>query len=186
MKKTISISIIGVVGIILCIYFFEDSDKTLPNYATVIGTICSIVGLSIAYINILALKEESIIISKQIHLTLEKVNQLNSLSEISKAIKVNQEIQEFLRNEKIELARLRTLDLKYMLLHFNNDLLLNELTSDEEYKKLILDFGIDLNSLNETLINSKRKVDFTKVVKNLEELSTYLTKFELKLKSIKI
>lgn len=186
MKKTIYITIIGFVGIIVCVYYFKESDKTLPNYATVIGTICSIVGLSIAYINILALKKESIIISNQINLTLEKVNQINSLTEISKAIKVNQEIQEFLRNGKIELARLRTMDLKYMLLHFNNDLQLNELTSDEEYKKLILDYGIDLNSLNDSLINPKRKVDYTKVVNNLEELSTYLTKFELKLKSIKI
>ncbi len=185
-RNTLIITVFGIVGIILAIYFFKDSDKTLPNYATVIGTICSLIGLAIAYINIIALKKESIAMANKISSTLQKVNQLNSLSEISKAIKTNQEIQQFIRDNKIELAHLRTLDLKYMLLHFNNDQQLNELTNNDNYIQLVIDFGIDLNSINDNLINPKRRVDYFKIVKNLEELSTYLTKFELKLKSLKI
>lgn len=185
-RNTLIITAIGILGIIFTILFFKESDKTLPNYATVIGTICSLVGLAIAYINITALKSESFKMSNQINLTLQKVNQLNSISEISKAIKINQEIQQFIRDGKIELAHLRTLDLKYMLLHFNNDIQLKELTINDIYKQLVIDFGIDLNSINDNLINQKRKVDYSKIVKNLEELSTYLTQFELKLKSIRI
>jgi hypothetical protein len=185
-RNTIIITSLGIIGILLIIYFFKDPDKTLPNYATVIGTICSLIGLAIAYVNIMALKKESAAISNQINLTLQKVNQLNSISEISKAIKTNQEIQQFIRDNKIELAHLRTLDLKYMLLHFNNDSQLKELTTNDTYIQLVIDFGIDLNSINDNLINPKRKVDYSKIVKNLEELSTYLTKFELKLKSLRI
>lgn len=185
-KNTIVITILGVLGIILTVSFFKDSDKTLPNYATVIGMICSLIGLAIAYVNIIALKRESIIMTNQINLTLQKVNQLNSISEISKAIKTIQEIQEFIRNSKIELAHLRTLDLKYMLLHFNNDSNLKELTSNPRYSQLIIDFGIDLNSINDNLINPKRKVDYSKIVQNLEALSTFLTQFELKLKTLKL
>lgn len=185
-KNTLVITGLGLLGIILTILFFKDSDKTLPNYATVIGTICSLIGLAIAYVNIIALKKESIAMTNQINLTLQKVNQLNSISEISKAIKTNQEIQEFIRNGKIELAHLRTLDLKYMLLHFNNDTNLKELTNNQTYTQLIIDFGIDLNSINDNLINPKRKVDFSKIVQNLETLSTFLTQFELKLKILKI
>lgn len=50
----------------------------------------------------------------------------------------------------------------------------------------MVEFGIDLNSINDNLINPKRKVDFTKIVKNLEELSTHLTQFETTLKTVKI
>jgi hypothetical protein len=185
-QNTIILSCIGVIGIILTIYFFKENDKTLPNYATVIGTICSLIGLAIAYVNIVALKRASILMTAQIEQTLQKVNQLNSVSEISKAIKTNHEIQQFIRGNKIELAHLRTLDLKYMLLHFNNNPQLKDLTSDGAYTKLVVEFGIDLNSINDNLINPKRKVDLTKIVNNLEELSTYLTQFETKLKIVTI
>lgn len=185
-QNTYALIGIGIVGIIATIYFFKENDKTLPNYATVIGTICSLIGLAIAYVNIIALKNTSLLISRKIENTLQKVNQLNSVSEISKAIKTNQEIQEFIRNGKIELAHLRTLDLKYMLLHFNSNPQLKELTIDDTYTQLVVEFGIDLNSINDNLINPKRKVDFTKIVKNLEELSTHLTHFETTLKTIKL
>ncbi|MDI9312960.1 MAG: hypothetical protein QM535_22305 [Limnohabitans sp.] len=185
-RNTFIITGIGILGIILTIYFFKESDKTLPNYATVIGTICSLIGLAIAYVNIVALKKASILMTSEIKNTLQKVNQLNSVSEISKAIKTNQEIQQYLRSNKIELAHLRTLDLKYMLLHFNSDPNLAELTVSDTYKRLVIEFGIDLNSINDNLINPKRKVDFFKIVNNLEELSTFLTQFETKLKTIKI
>jgi hypothetical protein len=177
---------IGILGIVVTIFFFKDTDKTLPNYATVIGTICSIIGLAIAYVNIVALKKASDNMALQIEQALQKVNQLNSVSEISKAIKTNQEIQQFIRTGKIELAHLRTLDLKYMLLHFNNNSQLTELTANVIYTQLVIEFGIDLTSINDNLINPKRRVDFTKIVNNLEELSTYLTQFETKLKSLKL
>ena len=185
-RNTLIVTIIGIACGFLIVYFFKETDKTLPNYATVIGTICSLVGLAIAYFNIVALKKESIRMNDQINFSLQKVNQLNSISELSKAIKTNQEIQNFIRDSKIELAHLRTLDLKYMLLHFNNDLQLKELTENAKYKQLVIDFGIDLNSINDVLMSPKRKVDFSKIVKNLEDLSTHLTQFELKLKTVKI
>jgi len=185
-SNSILVTVFGIVIILIVIYFFKDSDKTLPNYATVIGTICSIVGLLIAYINIIALKVASEEMSKKIETALLKVNQLNAVSEIAKAIKTNQEIQIFIRSGKIELAHLRTLDLKYMLVHFNNNKHLLELTSAEIYKQLVISFGIDLNSMNDNLISQKRKVDYAKITNNLEDLSTYLTQFESKIKSLNI
>lgn len=185
-QNTLILIGVGIVSILASILFFSETDKTLPNYATVIGTICSLIGLAIAYVNIIALKDTSLLISANIEKTLQKVNQLNSVSEISKAIKTNQEIQQFIRNGKIELAHLRTLDLKYMLLHFNSNPQLKELTVTDTYTQLVVEFGIDLNSINDNLINPKRKVDYTKIVKNLEELSTFLTQFETTLKIIKL
>lgn len=185
-QSTSILTAIGIIAIVSTCYFLKPLEKTLPNYATVIGTICSLIGLAIAYVNIIALKEASKQMMGQIDQTLQKVNQLNSLAEISKAIKTNQEVQQFIRTGKIELAHLRTLDLKYMLLHFNNNPQLKELTTHHKYTQLVIDFGIDLNSISDNLINTKRKVDFTKVVNNLEDLSTFLTVFESQLKSIKL
>lgn len=184
--NTILLTVIGCILIFALIFNFKEADKTVPNYATVIGTIGSIIGLAIAYVNIVSLKQSSIELSKKIDGSIKKVNQLNSISEISKAIKTNQEIQIFIRNGKIESAHLRLLDLKIMLLHFNSDEYLNELTSHNTYVELVVNFGIDLNSINDLFINPKRKVDFGKITNNLEELSTYLTQFETRIKTIKI
>jgi hypothetical protein len=185
-KDTALISILGLIGIIAVIYFLKPSERTLPNYATIIGTILSLIGLTIAYVNIIALKKSAVETALKIEQALLKFNQLNSVSEISKAIKTNQEIQIFIRSGKIELAHLRTLDLKYMLLHFNSNAHLSELTNDETYQQLVIEFGIDLTSINDNLISPKRKVDFSKVTNNLEQLSTYLTQFETRIKSLNI
>lgn len=182
--NSLLITISGIIVTLVIIYLFKEVDKTLPNYATVIGTVCSLIGFSLSYINILSLKKSAEVTNLKIEDTLQKVNQLNSVSEISKAIKTNQEIQNFIRNGKVELAHLRTLDLKYMLLHLNGNQHLNELTKNSNYQELVIEFGIDLNSINDYLITPKRKVDFSKVTKNLEDLSTFLTQFETKLKSV--
>jgi hypothetical protein len=184
--NTILLTVTGVIGIIIIIYFFKETDKTIPNYATVIGTFCSVIGMTIAYINIIALKNSSIEISIKINQALQKVNQLDSISEISKAIKTNQEIQNFIRSGKIESAHLRTLDLKYILLRLNNNPHLTKMVSSENYIESVIEFGIDLNSISDNLISPKRKVDFSKITRNLEELSTHLTQFESQLKSINI
>lgn len=173
----------GIIITILIINQLNNTEKTLPNYATIIGTVCSLIGFIIAYINIVSLKESTELTALKIEETLKKVNQLNSVSELSKAIKTNQEIQNYIRNDKVELAHLRTLDLKYMLLNFNNNQQLKELIQHKNYQELVVEFGIDLNSINDYLLTPKRKVDFSKIIKNLEELSTFLTQFETKLKS---
>jgi len=185
-RNTIYLILLGCLAIIIIILLFKNNDKTIPNYATVIGTVGSLIGLAIAYLNIVALKKTALITAIQIEKTLQQVNQLNSISDVSKAIKTNQEIQNYIRNGKIELAHLRTLDLKYMLLQFNYNSQLKQLTINEEYQQLVIDFSIDLNSLNDHLITPRRKVDFSKVTKNLENLSTFLTQFENKLKTLNI
>ena len=73
-RNTFIITGIGIIGIILTIYFFKESDKTLPNYATVIGTICSLIGLAIAYVNIVALKKASIQMTDEIKNALQNIN----------------------------------------------------------------------------------------------------------------
>jgi hypothetical protein len=73
-----------------------------------------------------------------------------------------------------------------MLLQFTSNKQLFELLEDQSYQQLIIAFGIDLNTVNDHLLNSKRKVDFSKITKNLEELATYLTQFENKMKSVNI
>lgn len=182
-RNSIYITLLGLGIVLAIINSFRESDKTIPNYATVIGTVCSLVGLAIAYTNIIALKKSSDETKNKIEETLRKVNQLNSLIDISRAIKINQEIQNYIRSEKIELAHLRTVDLKYTLLQFQSNIQLSEMTNDDSYNKLIINIGIDLNSINEYLI-SKKKLNFSKLISNLEGLSTFLTKFEIKLKTI--
>jgi hypothetical protein len=175
---------IVIVGFIM--FFLDDTEKTIPNYITIIGTVLSLIGLLITYVNVFALKSEAIVISEQITRTYNKINQLNSIADISKAIKIVQEIQNFIHYKKIELALLRLRDLKCMLIQFSEDQLLNELTKNKAFEEQIKDLGIDINSIDSYVLQSNRKVNFSDIIKNLEELSTYLTKFEMKFKATQI
>lgn len=184
--NTTIISIFGIVAIAIVISYFKETDRTLPNYATVIGTIFSIIGLAIAYVNIVALKDASEEVSKNVKSALKKVQQINSVSDISKAIKTIHEVQQFIRDSKIELAHLRMLDVKFMLLRFSSLEQLHSMVSEQNYIDLVINFGIDLNSLNGFIMMPKRKVDFAKINNNLEGLSTHLSEFENKLKQIEL
>lgn len=170
----------------LLIFLLRNNERNIPNIATIIGTIGSFVGLAISYINIIELKKINQETELKIGLTLDKVNQINSIIEISKTLKTNQEIQFFLKSNKFELAHLRYMDLKHHLLQFNNNMELIELTSDKQYLKLFKEFNIDLSTINDYIENPSRKFDKVIIINHLEELATYLTNFEIKLKKVKL
>lgn len=182
---SIFITIIGIGVTILIVSFFSKTDKTIPNYATVIGTTCSLVGLSIAYVNIIALRNNAEETKAQIEKTLVKINQINSLIDVSKAIKINQEIQSFIHDKKYELALIRIKELKHILIQLSNNDKLLPLTKESDYNKHYLAFIIDVKALNQFLLDGqKSKINFLTLVDNLEDLSTFLVKFENKIKKI--
>lgn len=185
-KITLFITLLGVIIIFILIYFLGEKQRNIPNIATIIGTFGSFIGLAIAYINILELKNINKETEAKIEVTLDKFNQINSIIDISKTLKINQEIQFFLKSNKNELAHLRYVDLKHLLLQFNNNTELQDIISDKQYSKLFKEFNIDLSTINDFIENPTRKFDKIIIINHLEDLATYLTNFEIKLKKLKI
>lgn len=163
-------------------YWLPDKDKTVVNAFTLFGTFFSLFGLAVAYIQIQNIKKTSQQTKLAVEKSLLRINQVLSVSELSKANKTIQEIQSFLLHQKHEIALMRMKDLKSILIQvkYNEDL--SEYTNNGLYNQNITDLGSDLNNLHDLIIGNKKGVNFSKLNQNLENLATTLTEFENKLK----
>lgn len=180
--KAISIFIAGTILIGLVFIILPKKDKTVVNAFTLFGTFLSIFGLAIAYIQIQSINKTSAQIKLAVEKSLLRINQVLSISELSKAVKIIQEIQTFIQHQKHEIALLRMKDLKAILIQvkYNEDLA--EYTDNGIYNQNITDLGSDINNLHDLITGNKKGLNFSRLNQNLESLSTTLTDFENKLK----
>ncbi|MGI4021989.1 MAG: hypothetical protein ACRYFA_10820 [Janthinobacterium lividum] len=180
--KATFVFIIGSIIISVIYYNLRTELKNIVNFFTLYGTFASLFGLWLAYLQIQSIKETSEETKKAVESSLLRINKVLSISEISKASKVIQEIQTSILNDKSELALIRMKDLKQILIQvkFNGDLV--EYTSHESYNQHITDLSIDINNINDLLLGKKLGVNFSKINQNLENLITVLIEFENKLK----
>jgi hypothetical protein len=181
-KKTILVFGLGTIAVLCLFYFLESKDKTLVNFFTLFGTFASLFGLWLAYMQILSLKISNDATKLAVDKSLNRINQVLSVSELSKANKIIQEIQSSNINNKHELSLLRMKDLKHILIQIKFNTELNIYTETNTYNKNITDLSIDISNLNDFILGTKRGVNFSKLNSNLEELSTTLSEFENKLK----
>lgn len=181
-KKTIIYFIIGTILIAFLFSYLAKNDRTIVNFFTLFGTFTSIFGLWIAYIQIISLKITNEKTKLAVENSLNKINQMLSVSELSKAIKIIQEIQTSNINGKHEVSLIRMKDLKSILIQIKYNSELNIYTETGVYNQNITDISIDINNLNDLLIGKKKGLNFSKLNSNLEELSTTITEFENKLK----
>ena len=172
----------GTFIIVLIFINLESSQKTVANAFTLFGTYLSLYGILIAYLQIQSIKETSEKTKRAVEESSNRINQILSVSDLSKSNKVIQEIQYFLQNDKVELALLRMKDLKAILIQikFNEDLI--EYTENNLYNQNITDLGADINNLHDQITGAKKGINFSKVNQNLERLSTILAELENKLK----
>lgn len=180
--RVIIIFIIGTVIMGIIFYYLPNSDKSIVNAFTLFGTFFSLFGLAVAYIQIQSINRTSKLTKLAIDKSLVRINQVLSVSELSKANKIIQEIQSFIIHQKHEIALMRMKDLKSILIQvkYNGDL--SEYTNNGIYNKNITDLGSDINNLHDLIIGNKKGVNFSRLNQNLENLATTLTEFENKLK----
>lgn len=171
-------------GVVVLVTFIllPIKDRTVVNGFTLFGTFFSLVGLWLAYSQIKNLSSRSQEIQSAVEESFQRVNQILSVSDLSKAYKIIHETQQYLQTEKYELALLRMKDLKGILIQFKFNKELMMYTDDKIYNTNITDLGSDLNNLTEMLYGKKSGLNFSKMNQNLENLATTITEFENKLK----
>jgi hypothetical protein len=174
--------IVGAIIAMIIFFTLDKKDITIVNFFTIFGTYASLFGLWIAYRQLLSLQAVNTETKNAVDKSLNRINQILSVSELSKANKIIQEIQTSNLNSKYELSLLRMKDLKYILIQIKSNSELNIYTETSTYNKNITDLSIDINNLNDFIIGLKKGVNFSKLNSNLEELSTVLSEFENKLK----
>jgi len=174
--------LLGLIVMIGMFFFLKSHERTFLNFLTLIGTYLSVLGLILAYMQIKSIRETAEETNRAVNLSLTRINQVLSVSDLSRFGKVIQEIQTSLMHEKHELALLRMKDLKLILIQvkFNQDLV--EYTFRDIYNQNITDLGNDINNLHDQITGMKKGINFSKLNKNLENLATTLSELENQLK----
>jgi hypothetical protein len=183
------IVVVFLLGTLLITLFYinlESSSKNVVNFFTLYGTFATLFGLWLTYLQIKTISETNYFTTMEVRKSLDRINQVLSVSDLSRANKIIQEIQSSILNSKIELALLRAKDLKTILIQVKYNEQLTEFTQSELYNQNITDLGSDIINMNDFVLAGKKGVNFSKINKNLENLATVLTDFESKLKTSKI
>lgn len=174
--------IIGALGAVIVLLLLSESEKTLLNIISVIGTFASVFGVLIAYLQILSLKSTSESIGKAVSSSTHRLNTLLSVSDLAKSNKLIEEIQLLLQSDKYTASLIRFKDLKEVLIQANYNKDLREFTTTADYKSIIVDTSIDINTLNDYILEVKTKINIAKIIANLENTRTKVIEFENELK----
>lgn len=185
-SDTITICLI-IVAILLTIYFvgwqLEVKEKTFINLFSIIGTMASISGFLIAIIQIVALKEISEITNNTIQSTKTKLILGISISDVSEAIKLINEIDTYLGIQKHEIARLKLIDLREKIMQFKSSEEFNRIFDPKKIGETIIYLNFEISQLKNTIFSDVEvPYDAENITQKLQEISTYFIDFKNKIK----
>ena len=147
---------------------------------TIISFLITVTGLVIAIIQIMKTKK----ISNNAYLAaLEAKSAIKKpiiISELSKIIKSLQEIQNDIRNEKLDVAYLRTKDLIHSLIEIRQILCSMENNEYNIITEIISQLGAILRRQLEVSINKKENLDVFQINKKLSEFEVSLSELSVK------
>lgn len=150
---------------------------------SIVGFWLSVLGIVIAYLQILSVKEIAKVTQEEIKATVTLYNNMLMLTDLSRKAAMVDEIQTFLKDDKIELCILRMKDLKSILNSLRNQEYYGIVLSKREFKVAFGDFNLDLYNLQRYHMNPANKLDRPVILINLEKLSSLFLNIEIKLKT---
>jgi len=181
-QKIFSVIGISLSTTVILFFFLSPEERSFLNVLGIIGFILSVLGIIIAYIQILSIKQISLETQRKVNENLVLNNNIIMLSDLSRKVAMIDEIQGYLRDDKIEMCILRMRDLKVILNSLRNQEHYTSLVSKKEFKNVFENFNIDLDNFQTFQLKPKGKIDKSIISRNLETLSTIFLSVEVKLK----
>jgi len=184
-RNKVLLSLLISVILFLVLYFtLPKEDRTFLNVLAIVGFLLSVLGIVIAYIQILSIKEVTEQTRSAVIHNIKLNNNLLMISDLSRKVAMVDEIQGFIKEDKIELCILRMKDLKVILNAVRNQDSYQSIVSKKEFKVVFEDFNIDLDNFQKHHLNNRNKLDKVKILINLESLSSLLLSLEIKIKNL--
>lgn len=184
MTNRIKILISILISIILFVLLFNllsKNERTFINILSIVGFLLSALGIVIAFIQIISIKQIAIETREKVKESINLNNNILMISDLSRKAAIVDEIQGYLRADKIEMCILRMKDLKIIMNHLKNQNQYYSLVPKKQFQNAFENFNIDLHNFQTHHLNNA-KMDLALVIKNLEELSTLFLSMETKLK----
>ncbi len=185
MSHKIITTVIILIFIILSLITFFTIDKFQNKYInliTIIGTLASLIGLIIVYIQVNTLKNQSKVTQEIAEKTRNSLLFFINALDIAKIIRLPQEIQGHNRSGKFELSIMGMHDLKYSLKQILNNPHIKLLVNEARYSKHITDLSVDINNIEKQLSKSSGSLSIEKLNGNLEAILNDLQDIDTKLK----
>lgn len=179
--KGIASSLLVALAALLCMFFLQREEQTLPNYVTIIGSALSLIGLIFAFFQIRSVEEISRHTRDEVKLSLKRFNQVLSVADISRCIKIVEETQRFIDQGEYKLAQLRMRDIKKVLIQLESITDLESRIEKLQYQNIRETFILNLRYLN-AYIDHNDEVEFKRIIDDLEDVSTLLNNYESRLK----
>jgi hypothetical protein len=173
---------ISTLTLVWVLWALKTSDRTLVNYVSIIGSIASTAGLFLAYIQILTIKAETRETRARLDVSINQVQRVLLGHHLDHALKVTQEAQNYLNQDKLEIAYVRMKDLRGVLLGIKKNPDLKLFTNRDTFKLGFTDLQIDLENLQMYLFDHSRKINIPRVLQHLENFEIQLIDFENELK----
>lgn len=181
---TVGLIILGLaLTFYILLFKLTTNERTTINIISVIGTMASLFGLAIAFIQIIALKEISVITQTTISDTKNKLMLGISISDVTEALSLVSEIDSFIGNQKYEIARLKIMDLREKLIQFKSSEEFKLIVQEVRIKEIIETLNLQISILY-NVVFSEIEVKFNSedVNSQLQEVATYLIDFKNKVK----
>ena len=182
-KKIRSAIFLAILACVILMACLSRRERSLINILSIIGVVLSVLGIWIAYFQILSIKAITLATQKEVKESISQNNKIHMLADLSRKVAIIDEIQGFLKSDRIDMCILRMKDLKIVLNSHRNLEVYYNLFSKLEFKTAFEDFNIDLDNFQKSTLNEKFKLNKGKILINLEALSTMLLTAETKLKS---
>lgn len=173
--------VILIVGIIYGGFFMETTDTTIG----VIGTLITTFGFILTIVQLKSVKEVALETKKEVSLAVkqaqDRVKEVLSISELTNAIKIIDEIEIYIHSNKYEIAALRLKEIYKITLSIEARKDLDKIY-DKEISFVLRNMSLDINNLTDN-IDTPSNIEKSKISPNLRDASTILYQVENYLKS---
>jgi hypothetical protein len=177
--------ILSIIGIVVCFFLgvkLQKEGKNIYEIVSAVGSVASFFGLAIAILQITSLKKITEATNLAVEETKAGLIQSISISDVSKAIRLIEQIQMYAGHKKFESAHLRLQDLRILLIQFKGNAHFVGLNGKDKYDNLLADVGIHISNLYNTIFMKEKSINVAVLNQTLEDVGAILVTFENQLK----
>lgn len=190
------ISFLFIIGGIICVVLYSKNPCIWGGHMSLIGSLISIVGLTIAIWQIIQAKEAAINSSimaesakEAVSSNTKEINKYLSYASVSQCERLVDEIESFLHSKNNDRLLLRLKELKDSLIDINANPRISQVVSQrqKEYNKLLRDIESDILSVEKASNpSSSVGLDYDIIFGHVEKIKTNLTNIASELKYEKL
>ena len=179
-KGKILLGVVVAIIVAFCLCWLSNR-YDIGLYIGICGSIASLFGVWVAYLQIKSVKDISRETKDAIDTKVSGLNKFLTLTDMTRVISLAKDAKSYVATSKLEIASVRLSDLKLdLVLLRKNDKLL-KLSEAEKMNSIINDIGLDIVNIN-SYVKKRGQLSLDVIETHLEETLTLLADLEGQLK----